>query len=100
MNPLVHEAPASVSLTRTTGVRLSCATAARPGDGHRLLPVRVRRDGAAELQPSCGSAMLRGLAGATGLVVVGRRGAAKHDEVDYLALPWPGPARPIISGET
>lgn len=81
-------------------VRLGCTTPARPGDGHRLLPARVSPGGVAELQPSCGSAMLRGLAGATGLVVVGPRGAAKDDEVDYLPLPWPGPVPPITSGET
>jgi molybdopterin molybdotransferase len=60
----------------------------RPGDGHRLLPVRRGPTGVAELQPSCGSAMLRGLAGASGLVVVGPNGAAKGDDVAYLELPW------------
>jgi hypothetical protein len=33
--------------------------------------------------------MLRGLAGASGLAVVGPEGAAKGDEVAYLRLPWP-----------
>ena len=42
----------------------------RPGDGHRLLPVRRDQDGSAVVLPSCGSAMLRGLAQATGLAVV------------------------------
>jgi hypothetical protein len=32
--------------------------------------------------------MLRGLAGASGLVVVGPNGAAKGDDVAYLELPW------------
>jgi molybdopterin molybdotransferase len=81
-------------------VRLGCATPARPGDGHRLLPVRGWPGGVAELQPSCGSAMLRGLARATGLAVVGPHGAAEDDEVDYLQLPWPAPARRVTSSET
>ena len=60
----------------------------RPGDGHRLLPVRLSADGRAEILPSCGSAMLRGLAHATGLVVVPPLGAAAGDQVEYLPLPW------------
>jgi molybdopterin molybdotransferase len=69
-------------------VRLGDDAPGRPGDGHRLLPVRREPTGVAELQPSCGSAMLRGLAGASGLVVVGPNGAAEGDEVAYLELPW------------
>lgn len=38
--------------------------------------------------PSCGSAMLRGLAQATGLVVIPPPGADEGDEVEYLPLPW------------
>lgn len=60
----------------------------RPGDGHRLLPVRLGPDGDATVLPSCGSAMLRGLAQATGLVVIPPPGAAAGDQVEYLALPW------------
>ncbi len=69
-------------------VRLTGDAPGRPGDGHRLLPVRRAPDGIGDLQPSCGSAMLRGLAGASGLAVVGPQGAAKGDEVAYLRLPW------------
>jgi molybdopterin molybdotransferase len=60
----------------------------RPGDGHRLLPVRRGPDGVAVVLPSCGSAMLRGLAQATGLAVVPPQGAGAGDEVEYLPLPW------------
>ena len=69
-------------------VRLGVDAPARMGDGHRLLPVRRAPTGIAEPQPSCGSAMLRGLVGASGLAVVGPNGAAKGDEVAYLELPW------------
>ena len=69
-------------------VRLGANAPGRAGDGHRLLPVRRGPTGIAELQPSCGSAMLRGLVGASGLAVVGPNGAAKYDEVVYLELPW------------
>jgi molybdopterin molybdotransferase len=69
-------------------VRLADDAPGRAGDGHRLLPVRRGPTGIADLQPSCGSAMLRGLVGASGLAVVGPDGAAKGDEVDYLELPW------------
>jgi molybdopterin molybdotransferase len=68
--------------------RLMTAQPSRPGDGHRLLPVAVARDGSALVQPSCGSAMLRGLAAATGLAVIDPSGAAAAQEVSYLALPW------------
>jgi len=60
----------------------------RPGDGHRLLPVAQRSGGVAEVLPSCGSAMLRGLALASGLAVIGPEGAAAGDPVTYLPLPW------------
>jgi molybdopterin molybdotransferase len=68
-------------------VRLTAHEPARDGDGHRLLPVRRTNEGA-EVLPSCGSAMLRGLAAATGLAVVGPGGARSGDEVSYLPLPW------------
>ena len=67
---------------------LATAEPGRPGDGHRLLPVRRGADGNADVLPSCGSAMLRGLAQATGLVVVPPPGAAAGDVVEYLPLPW------------
>jgi molybdopterin molybdotransferase len=60
----------------------------RAGGAHRLLPVRRGDDGVAEQLPSYGSAMLRGLAQATGLVVVPPGGAAAGGEVEYLPLPW------------
>lgn len=60
----------------------------RPGDGHRLLPVRLGVDRVAAVLPSCGAAMLRGLAQATGLVVIPPHGAIKGDVVEYLPLPW------------
>ena len=72
--------------TRTAA--LASAEPGRPGDGHRLLPVRLDSDDVAVVLPSCGSAMLRGLAHATGLVVVPPPGAAAGDEVEYLPLPW------------
>jgi molybdopterin molybdotransferase len=72
-------------------VRLTADCPGRRGDGHRLIPVRRSPVGAGELQPSCGSAMLRGLARASGLAVVGPQGAAAGDEVPYLGLPWPAP---------
>lgn len=67
---------------------LATAEPGRPGDGYRLLPVRLGDDGVAAVLPSCGSAMLRGVAQATGLVVVPPPGAAAGDEVEYLPLPW------------
>jgi molybdopterin molybdotransferase len=67
---------------------LATSEPGRPGDGHRLIPVRRGADGEATVSPSCGSAMLRGLAQATGLVVVPPRGAAAGDIVEYLPLPW------------
>jgi len=74
----------------TATARLATAEPGRPGDGHRLLPVRRDVDGDAEVLPSCGSAMLRGLAQATGLAVVPPPGAAAGDEVEYLPLPGSG----------
>lgn len=72
----------------TAMATLAAAEPGRPGDGHRLLPVRRADDGVAVVLPSCGSAMLRGLAQATGLVVIPPPGAAEGDEVEYLPLPW------------
>jgi molybdopterin molybdotransferase len=72
----------------TVTATLATAEPGRAGDGHRLLPVRLGDDGAAVVLPSCGSAMLRGLAQATGLVVVPPRGSAVGEEVEYLPLPW------------
>ena len=72
----------------TATATLVRAEPGRPGDGHRLLPVRRGADGAAVQLPSCGSAMLRGLAQATGLVVVPPGGAPAGDTVEYLPLPW------------
>ncbi len=72
-------------------VRLGSDEPGRPGDGHRLLPVSCE-DGTAAVLPSCGPAMLRGLALATGLAVVPPAGATAGDCVRYLPLPWsPGP---------
>ena len=72
-------------------MRLATAVPGRPGDGHRLLPVALRAGGFAELLPSCGSAMLRGLADRSGLALVGSDGAARGEAVSYLTLPWPSP---------
>jgi molybdopterin molybdotransferase len=72
----------------TMTVSLATAEPGRPGDGHRLLPVRLGNDGLAMVLPSCGSAMLRGLAQATGLAVVPPPGTAAGDVVEYLPLPW------------
>jgi len=71
----------------TQTATMATAEPGRPGDGHRLLPVRRSDDGVAVILPSCGSAMLRGLAQATGLVVVPPPGAAAGDQVEYLPLP-------------
>jgi molybdopterin molybdotransferase len=80
----LHGRGVSPTITAT----LPAAELGRPGDGHRLLPVRRGDGGGAVLLPSCGTASLRGLAHATGLVVVPPGGATPGDEVDYLALPW------------
>lgn len=69
-------------------VRLATDQPGRPGDGHRLVPVLRGADGRAQVLPSCGSAMLRGLAGASGIAVVGPQGAYADDLVLYLPLPW------------
>lgn len=76
-----------VGLATTQTATIATAEPGRPGDGHRLLPVRRSDDGLAVILPSCGSAMLRGLAQATGLVVVPSPGAASGDQVEYPPLP-------------
>ena len=88
LEPLLTALHGDAPLPPST-VRLAVDCPGRPGDGHRLIPVLRALDGSGDLQPSCGSAMLRGLAGASGLAVVGPEGAAKGDEVGYLRLPWP-----------
>jgi molybdopterin molybdotransferase len=70
---------------------LATSEPGRPGDGHRLIPSRRRDDGSAVVLASCGSAMLRGLAQATVLVVVPPGGAAAGAVVEYLPLPWQQP---------
>jgi molybdopterin molybdotransferase len=72
----------------TSWTRLATAEPRRAGDGHRLLPVRLDSDGLAVAEPSCGTAMLRGLARASGLAVVPPAGAGVGDVVPYLPLPW------------
>jgi molybdopterin molybdotransferase len=86
VHPLIARLHNTTSPPLTT-VRLTSHEPARDGDGHRLLPVR-RIDDRAEVLPSCGSAMLRGLAAATGLAVVAPGGTRSGDEVSYLPLPW------------
>jgi molybdopterin molybdotransferase len=54
--------------------------------------VRLRADGMAVALPSCGAAMLRGLAAAAGLAGVPPAGAVAGDVVRYLPLPWTAPA--------
>lgn len=88
VGPLLHGLHGRGPAAAVTAM-LATAEPGRPGDGHRLLPVRLGDDGVAAILPSCGSAMLRGLAQATGLVVVPPPGAAADDEVEYLPLPWP-----------
>jgi molybdopterin molybdotransferase len=73
---------------------------ARPGDRHRLVPAILDATRTARVLPSCGAAMLRGLARADGLLVIGPDGAVRGDSVGYLPLPWSAqpdepPARPI-----
>src|SRR3954451_12315495 len=53
----------------------------------RLVPVEVR-DGVAVSVGHIGSAMLRGLAGADGVVVIPPGGAAEGDRVRVMRLPW------------
>jgi len=74
--------------TATVTATLTTAEPGRAGDGHRLLPVLLGEDGAATVLPSCGPAMLRGLAQAAGLVVVPPPGSAAGEKVEYLPLPW------------
>lgn len=79
----LHGRPPTALTTRVLGAD----EPGRSGDGHRLLP--VRQDGEVVVPvPSCGSAMLRGLAQACGLVVVPPGGARRGDRVEHLALPW------------
>lgn len=66
---------------------------ARAGDTHRLVPVLRTADERLALLPSCGSAMLRGLASASGLAVIPPTGAAAGDLVEYLPLPWTSAVR-------
>jgi molybdopterin molybdotransferase len=84
---------------------LDQAELGRPGDGHRLLPVRRDRDGHVEMLPWCGAAMLRGLAQAAGLVVVPPRGAAAGEQVSRCSTSrCPGtrsqPDRPVTVVKT
>jgi molybdopterin molybdotransferase len=74
--------------TTPPSARLADDHPARAGDPHRLLPVTVGRDGRLVSVPACGSAMLRGLAAASGLAVVGPRGARAGEQVTYLPFPW------------
>lgn len=80
----LHARPPAAAQTRTLG----SDEPGRPGDGHRLLPVRHDSAESVIPLPSCGAAMLRGLAGASGLVVVPPGGAQRGDQVEYLSLPW------------
>jgi molybdopterin molybdotransferase len=73
--------------TRLTA-RLADHHPPREGDAHRLLPVKSNRDGSLVDVPACGSAMLRGLAAASGLAVVGPDGARAGQWVSYLPFPW------------
>jgi molybdopterin molybdotransferase len=74
--------------TTPPSARLADDHPARAGDPHRLLPVAARRDGRLVSVPACGSAMLRGLAAASGLAVVGPHGARAGEQVTYLPFPW------------
>jgi molybdopterin molybdotransferase len=74
--------------TTPLSARLADDHPARAGDPHRLLPVTVGRDGGLVSVPACGSAMLRGLAAARGLAVVGPQGARAGERVTYLPFPW------------
>jgi molybdopterin molybdotransferase len=69
-------------------VVLTADEAPRKSDVHRLLPARRSPDGLATVLPSCGSAMLRGLAQADGLLVLPPGGGRAGDSVAFLRLPW------------
>jgi hypothetical protein len=73
---------------RSRTARLADDQPARPGDAHRLLPVRADRARGLVGVPPCGSAMLRGLAAGSGLAVVGSRGARAGELVTCLPFPW------------
>jgi molybdopterin molybdotransferase len=62
-----------------------------PPDAHRLVPVRVGRDGTTVTLsplPHHGPAMLRGLTQADALAVAPPGGAREGDDVELVALPW------------
>ena len=62
-----------------------------PPDAHRLVPVRVDRDGVTVTLsplPHHGPAMLRGLTQADALAVAPPGGAERGDDVALVALPW------------
>jgi molybdopterin molybdotransferase len=68
--------------------RIRLAQAVPEGRGEtRLIPFRLV-DGRAEASAFTGSAMLRGLADASGVLVCGSTGAGADDEVEFLTLPW------------
>lgn len=78
----LHGRPARAAEQR----RIDVDQPARDGDGHRLLP--ARSDGrCGNVLPSCGAAMLRGLARADGMLVVPPQGARAGAVLEYLSLP-------------
>jgi molybdopterin molybdotransferase len=73
-------------LPRLASAPLTVAVGA-PDHAHRLVPARLEAHGVVPL-PHHGPAMLRGLALAEVLAVVGPGGAEAGEDVDLLPLPW------------
>jgi len=68
--------------------RIRLGQAVPPGRGEtRLIPFRVV-DGRARPSAFIGSAMLRGLADASGVLICSSAGAEAAAELEYLRLPW------------
>lgn len=73
-------------LPELSRIRLQQAVAAGRGET-RLIPFRLV-DGLAQPSVYTGSAMLRGLADASGVLVCGNGGADVGDDTEYVRLPW------------
>ena len=77
---------AGAPLPELSRVSLGAPVAAGRGET-RLIPFRLV-DGSAEPSTFTGSAMLRGLADASGVLVCGSGGVDVGDELEFVPLPW------------